>query len=274
MKQKTLLILMLIALTATFTACGCGSTSKSSGNKKSESSRESDDDGETKLKSWLNQFSESETAPETDNVPEENDAPEANVTPETDTVPETVISSESEPASVPEVEASSEDATAPESVTFPEDSTEQGPSPEELAAAAEAEKTANILSCMNATFSGALDHLVPEKKLDSASKVSNAILLNTTYSISSADEKFCTVTVRYPNAAAALTEALSTLSMEATEEQTNEMLENLAEKIENQEVEMIEKTYTAEVIQADDMYTIKWTTELFDAFTGGLYSIE
>jgi len=167
-----------------------------------------------------------------------------------------------------------EDATAPETVTFPEDSAEPEPTPEELAAAAEAEKAANILSYMNATFSGALDHLVPEKKLDSTSKVSNAILLNTTYSISSADETSCTVTVRYPNVAAALTEALSTLPSEATEEQTNEMLENLAAKIENQEVEMIEKTYTAEVIQAEGMYTIKWTTELFDAFTGGLYSIE
>ena len=40
------------------------------------------------------------------------------------------------------------------------------------------------------------------------------------------------------------------------------------------EVDMIEKTFTAEVIQADNMYTIKWTAELYDAFTGGLYSIE
>lgn len=273
MKKKILLILMLIAITTVFAGCGCGSTSKSSGNKKSESSRESeedDDDDETALKSWLNQFSESETAPETDNVPEENDVPEANVTPETDTVPETVISSESEPASGPEVESSSEEEPSSE----PESSSEPELSPEELAAAAEAEKAANILSCMEATFFGALDHIVPEKDLDSASKVSNAILLNTTYSIESADESFCTVTVRYPNVATALTEALSILPAEATEEQTGEMLENLAKKIENQEVEMIEKTFTAEVVQADDMYTIKWTTELYDAFTGGLYSIE
>lgn len=264
MKKKTLLILMFVAILATFTASGCGNTSKSSGNKKSESSRESDDDNETKLKSWLDKFSESETAPETDN-PSESDS-----IPETEPVPETVFPSESEPTSEPEVESSSEEEPAPE----PESSTEPELSPEELAAAAEAEKAANILSCMDATFFGALNHVVPEKDLDSASKVSNAILLNTTYSIQSADESVCTVTVRYPDVATALTEALSALSMDATEEQTGEMLENLALKIENQEVEMIEKTYTAEVVQVDDMYTIKWTTELYDAFTGGLYSIE
>lgn len=208
--------------------------------------------------------STSENAADTGNGA--NDQTESVTEPENTTEPET--ETESDNTTEPE------DATAPETVTFPEDAAAPEPTPEEVAAAAEAEKAANILSCMNATFSGALDHLVPEKKLDGASKVSNAILLNTTYSISSADETSCTVTVRYPNVAAALTEALSTLPAEATEEQTNEMLENLAAKIENQEVEMLEKTYTAEVIQADGMYTIKWTTELFDAFTGGLYSIE
>ncbi len=266
MKKKILLILMLVTITATFTACGCGSNSESSGNKKTDSSRESeeDDDDESALKSWFDKFSESETAPETDNTPETDSITE------TDVVPETVISSESEPASEPEAESSSEEEPSFE----PENSTEPELTPEELAAIAEAEKAANILSCMEATFFGALDHIVPEKKLDNASKVSNAILLNTTYSIESADESFCTVTVRYPNVATALVDALSMLSAEATEEQTSEMLENLAVKIENQEVEMIEKTFTAEVLQVDDMYTIKWTTELYDAFTGGLYSIE
>lgn len=262
MKKKFLLILILITITTAFTACG--SSSKSSDTKKSESSHEEEDDGETSLKSWLNQFSESETAPEA------SDMPETDTIPETDVVPETVISSESTPTSEPEVEISSEE----EPVFEPESSPEPELSPEELAAAAEAEKTANILSCMEATFFGALNHIVPEKDLDSASKVSNAILVNTTYSIQSADESFCTVTVRYPDAATALVEALSLLSAEATEDQTNDMLENLAIKIGNQEVEMIEKTFTAEVIQADNMYTIKWTAELYDAFTGGLYSIE
>ncbi len=271
MKKKILLILMLVTITAMFTACGSGSNPKSSGNKKSESSRESEDDDDgSALKSWLDKFSESETSPETNDVPETDSIPEPDSIPETDAVPETVISSESEPASEPESESSSEEEPAFE----PESSTEPELTPEELAAIAEAEKAANILSCMEATFFGALDHIVPEKKLDSASKVSNAILLNTTYSIESADESFCTVTVRYPNVATALLEALSMLSTEATEEQTKEMLENLAVKIENQEVEMIEKTFTAEVIRADDMYTIQWTTELYDAFTGGLYSIE
>ena len=104
--------------------------------------------------------------------------------------------------------------------------------------------------------------------------VSNAILNKTEIIVNSANETICNVSVKYPDAAKLLTEAEENLSEEATEKEIDEMMKNLAEAIENNDVEMIEKTLETQLIEKDGIWNIQWTNELYDAVTGGLYSIE
>ena len=131
-----------------------------------------------------------------------------------------------------------------------------------------------LMEDMKAIFRSALDFMVPEEQLDAASKVSNAILENTDITINHAKDDICNITVKYPNVAKALKEEEEKLAADATQEEIDVMLQNLTDAINNGEVEIIEKTMDVTIIEVEEFKTIQWTTELYDAITGGLYSIE
>ena len=131
-----------------------------------------------------------------------------------------------------------------------------------------------LLEDMKAVFDSALNFIVPEEELDAASMVSNAILNKTDISINYVEDGICNVTVKYPNAAEALKTAEAQLAADASQEELDAMLNALAQAIENGEVETIEKTLDVSVIEIGEFRTIEWTKELYDAITGGLYSIE
>lgn len=133
--------------------------------------------------------------------------------------------------------------------------------------------SAELMEDMQAIFQSALDFVVPEEQLDAAGMVSNAILTKTEIVINHAEDGICNITVKYPNAAEALKAADAQLGADASQEQIDEMLKTLAQSIENGEVDIVEKTLDVSIIEVEEFKTIEWTTELYDAITGGLYSI-
>lgn len=266
MRKKFLFVLILAMLTTTVSLSGCGSDEKTSHDNKQEDDREREDDEDSGLKSFFDKLGKDEATTESD-TPETESTPEAESTPVTEVTPETEVIPETE--SLPETEATPESEWILENEILPEDE----PLPEE-AGPNEEEIQADILADLDATFLAALDHIVPDKELTPASMVSNAILQNTTYVINSITDNFCSVTVKYPNVAPALLEAMAALPEDATDEQMDEALKTLAAKITDGEIELSEKTFDLEIIDMGGMRTISWTPELYDAFTGGLYTIE
>lgn len=187
---------------------------------------------------------------------------------ETESIPETETEVETE--SIPETEIGTETGSIPDTESVPENEPEAETSPlygEEL-------ESSELMEDMKAIFRSALDFMVPEEQLDAASEVSNAILENTDITINYAKDDICNITVKYPNVAKALKEEEEKLAADATQEEIDVMLQNLTDAINNGEVEIIEKTMDVSIIKVEEFKTIQWTTELYDAITGGLYSIE
>ena len=155
-----------------------------------------------------------------------------------------------------------------------EESTKENETSDVIENETESEDYSDIVSDVQAAFAAALDYVVEDEELAPEQMVSNAILKKTEIIVNSANETICNVTVKYPDAAKLLTEAEASLPEEATEKEIDEMMKNLAEAIENNDVEMIEKTLETQLIEKDGIWNIQWTNELYDAVTGGLYSIE
>ncbi len=136
------------------------------------------------------------------------------------------------------------------------------------------EDYSDIVTDVEAAFKAALDYIVLGEDIKAQEKVSNAILKNTEIIVDYANETICKVTVKYPDAALLLRKAEEGLKQEATEEEINDMMEEIAKAIEDKKAEMIEKTIETKVFEKDGIWNIEWTSELYDAVTGGLYSIE
>lgn len=139
---------------------------------------------------------------------------------------------------------------------------------------AETEDYTDIVSDVEAAFKAALDYIVPDDELSAEQKVRNAILENTEITVNSANEETANVSVKYPNAADLLTKASSALPENPSDSDVENMYINIAEAIEDKSVDMIEDSIDVELLEKDGIWNIKWTTELYDAVTGGLYSIE
>lgn len=243
MKKKILMLFTVCVIMVTVSACG---------NKEEQDSTTVQLDTVSEESS----FESEETSKET---PEHT---------ETKFIPE--IETEIETESIPETEVEIETESIPETESVPENEPEAETTPlygEEL-------KSSELMEDMNAIFQSALDYMVPEEQLDAASKVSNAILENTDITINHAKDDICNITVKYPNVAKALKEAEAKLAADASQEEIDVMLQNLTNAIQNGEVEIIEKTMDVSIIEVEEFKTIQWTTELYDAVTGGLYSIE
>ena len=243
MKKKILMLFTVCVIMVTVSACG---------------NKEEQDSTTVQLDTVLEEssFESEETSKET---PEHT---------ETESIPE--IETEIETESIPKTEVEIETESIPETESVPENEPEAETTPlygEEL-------ESSELIEDMNAIFQSALDYMVPEEQLDAASKVSNAILKNTDITINLAKDDICNITVKYPNAAKALKEAEAKLAADASQEEIDLMLQNLTNAIQNGEVDIIEKTMDVSIIEVEEFKTIQWTTELYDAVTGGLYSIE
>lgn len=136
------------------------------------------------------------------------------------------------------------------------------------------EDYSDIVTDVEAAFKAALDYIVLGEDIKAQEKVSNAILKNTEIIVDYANETICKVTVKYPDAASLLRKAEEGLKQDATEEDINDMMEEIAKAIEDKKAEMIDKTIETKVFEKDGIWNIEWTSELYDAVTGGLYSIE
>lgn len=181
---------------------------------------------------------------------------------------QTTEHTESEYVSETEIEIETETIPETESVSESEPETE-------ISSLYGAElESSELMEDMKAIFQSALDFMVPVDQLDAASMVSNAILENTDITINHAKEGICNITVKYPNVAKALKEEEAKLSADASQEEIDVMLQDLTNVIKNGKVEIIEKTLDVSIIEVEDFKTIQWTPELYDAITGGLYSIE
>ncbi|MBQ7955555.1 MAG: hypothetical protein IJ282_07365 [Lachnospiraceae bacterium] len=252
MKRRVAYVLMICMLMALCAACG---KQKESNGKTSIPKKES--------------TVEVESAYESESVSE----PESTEEPGSKTESEPV--SESEPEVESEPESASEPENTMETESSPEESFESEPETEEAdTLVGEELDAAELMEDMKAVFDSALNYIVPEEELDAASRVSNAILNKTDIIINRVEDGVCNVTVTYPNAAEALKEAEAQLAADASQEEIDVMLDSLAKTIENGEVETIEKTLDVTVIEIGSFRTIEWTKELYDAITGGLYSIE
>ena len=189
-----------------------------------------------------------------------------------------------EPAVSTKVESSSAEIPSQKAEATPEPTTEatqdsSEPIPESTPAPTQPPEEQPIgdpetIEELTAVFDAALDYLVPEEELDAAAMVSNAIINATTYKILEVDGNMCKIYVQYPDAATAFLEAFSKLSPEASDEEVDKILMDLAQKIENHKVEMLEKTFYPSVIEQDGLTNIHWGYDLYDAFTGGFYNIE
>lgn len=139
---------------------------------------------------------------------------------------------------------------------------------------AETEDYSDIVLDVEAVFKAALDYIVYDDELSTEQRVRNAILENTEIIVNSANEERANVSVKYPNAADVLTKASLKLPENATEKDIEDMYVSIAEAIEDKGVEMIEATIDVELFEKDGIWNVKWTDELYDAVTGGLYSVE
>lgn len=217
-----------------------------------------------------NKEQQDNTTVQLDTVSEESSFESEETSKETPEHTETESIPETETEDIPEIEVEIETESIPETGFVPENEPEAETSPlygEEL-------ESSELMEDMKAIFRSALDFMVPEEQLDAASKVSNAILENTDITINHAKDDICNITVKYPNVAKALKEEEEKLAADATQEEIDVMLQNLTDAINNSKVEIIEKTMDVTIIEVEEFKMIQWTTELYDAITGGLYSIE
>ena len=117
--------------------------------------------------------------------------------------------------------------------------------------------------------------LVPEEELTPAAAVSNAIVNATVVTVHEADKAHCSVTVRYPNVAAALKAAYDAAPEAADAAWRDTMLAGLAADVNGGKVEMLEKDFVLEIASSGSaMGAILWTEEALDALTGGLYLMQ
>ena len=243
MKKKIIMLFTVCVIMVAISACG---------------NKEQKDNTTVQLDtvSEESSFESEETSKETPEHTETESITETETEVETESIPETEIGTET--GSIPETESALENESETETTPL------YG---EEL-------ESSELMEDMKAIFQSALDFMVPEEQLDAASKVSNAILENTDITINNAKDDICNITVKYPNVAKALKEEEEKLAADATQEEIDVMLQNLTDAINNGEVEIIEKTMDVSIIEVEEFKTIQWTTELYDAITGGLYSIE
>lgn len=117
----------------------------------------------------------------------------------------------------------------------------------------------------------ALDYMVPST--EPSATISNTIIESTKYEVLYADDKKCTIKVKYPDVAAIVKEECSKSGDEVTKEIINDILKNVVSDLSSGKVTMIEKTFEAKLETDEDGNSrIVWTDELLDAFSGGLYS--
>lgn len=263
MKRKVVYILMFCMTLSLLSACGRKPVENAAGEKESGQSGSATESEVTDSEMTPESESESLTESEPETVPES----EPETAPESEPVQEETSNAEDTGETEAESSNGQEEATT-EDVTGNEEVKQ-----EELPVGAEIEAS-ELLEDMKAVFDSALDFIVPEEELDAASMVSNAILNKTDISINYVENGICNITVTYPNAANALKEAEAKLAADASQEELDTMLNTLAQAITDGEVEMVEKTLDVSVIEIGEFRTIEWTKELYDAITGGLYSIE
>lgn len=139
---------------------------------------------------------------------------------------------------------------------------------------AETEDYSDIVSDVEAVFKASLDYIVSDDELSAEQKVRNAILENTKITVNSANEESANISVEYPNVADLLIKASAKLPENATDTDVENMYTSIAEAIEDKGVDIIEKTIDVVLIEKDGIWNVQWTDELYDAVTGGLYSIE
>lgn len=139
---------------------------------------------------------------------------------------------------------------------------------------AETEDYSDIVTDVEAVFKAALDYVVYDDELSAEQRFRNAILENTEITVNSANEEMANVSVKYPNAADVLTKASLKLPENATEKDVEDMYVSISRAIEEKGVEIIEETIDVELFEKDGIWNVKWTDELYDAVTGGLYSVE
>lgn len=130
-----------------------------------------------------------------------------------------------------------------------------------------------VVTAVGERFAEELDYIVSEEELDPSSRVTNAILNKTTFTVHGADENWCDVTIRYPNAAAVLIEVADALPEDVTSDRIDQAYLEIAERIESDGVEMLEERFMLQITSEYGYYDLVWTDEAHNAVRGGLYLI-
>ena len=128
-----------------------------------------------------------------------------------------------------------------------------------------------LVKVVEELFLDELSYYVPEEMLDPASMVNNAMLDKTEVIVHSALDDSCEVTIRYPDVASALLEEIEILPDDADQAQWDELFLSLFEKIDQNEISILEEHYTVGLQRQDDELYLELTDELINALTEGLY---